>query len=218
MTTPENVLFDFDHTIIRRDAFLNFSVGLVQSEPLRLGLSLPAVALTWPGLFARRTHHPALSAMLWAATVGIDSADLGRRMDAFVARLEHDAWLHADAKTAIELHRERGRRIVVVTGCEQGLARRICERFALGELTVIGSRIEARRSGFAMVEHCVGARKLKCLARHGVRPPWSHAYSDSARDLPILRPARRVTLVNPSLRTRTRVLAELAERTEVVAW
>jgi phosphatidylglycerophosphatase C len=218
MTDPENVLFDFDHTIIRRDAFLNFSIGLVQSQPLRFGLALPCVALAWPGLFARSTHHPALTTMLWAATVGIGPAELARRMDEYVARAELGEWLHPSAKAAIALHREQGQRIVVVTGCEQSLARRICERFGLGELTVIGSRIEARRSGFAVVEHCVGARKLKCLAAHGVRPPWVHAYSDSARDLPMLRPARRVTLVNPSLRTRTRVLAELSDRTEVVSW
>ena len=43
--------------------------------------------------------------------------------------------------------------------------------------------------------HCYGPRKLQALAGHGIEPPFACAYSDSPRDLPMLRAAAQVYLV-----------------------
>ena len=213
------VLFDFDDTVVRGDAFFGFILDLLRKEPRRLPATLVCASAVGLGVAHPKTIAPAVSALLWSAVLGLDRAALAQRMDAFVAaRVRRGGWLHAQAKLTIERHRAEGARVVVVTGCEQSLAERICQALALGELEIVGSQIVPYARSFIVGEHCHHTKKLACLARHGIEPPWDRVYTDSARDLPILQHAQRATLVNPSRRTARLAHRLFGERVEVVRW
>jgi phosphatidylglycerophosphatase C len=212
------VLFDFDNTIVRGDSFLRFVLDLLRREPSRLPATLASASLVGPWALHPLTVSPAITAMLWTATWGLDRVALDARQRAFVERRASSGpWLYEAAREAIEQQRARGARIVVVTGCEQTLAEHICQRLALGTLEVVGSRIERKRGGFVCSVHCHHERKVACLAERGIAPPWDHVFSDSLRDLPLMRHAARVTLVNPSART-ARALQATRAAVEIARW
>jgi phosphatidylglycerophosphatase C len=212
------VLFDFDNTIVRGDSFFSFVLDLLRQQPHRLPPTLASASLAGPPALHPRTLQAAISGMLWTATWGLDRAALDRRVDKFVERrLRSGRWLYEAARAAIAEQRARGARVVVVTGCEQTLAERICQSLDLGELEIVGSLLERKLGGFVCSQHCHHARKLTCLAQRGIAPPWEHVFTDSLRDLPLLRHAARVTLVNPSVRTAREVQAAVG-RVELARW
>lgn len=219
MRPPQTVLFDFDHTLTRGDAFLAFVLDLLQKEPLRALAPALTASVTSVGLLHPATTSVALAASLWSATLGLDEAALTARKVAFVEQLRaQGTWFYEDARRAVAAHRARGDRLVLVTGCEADLAARLCRAFEIGELEIVGSRIARVAGGWWLAEHCYHARKLSCLGRHGVQPPFDCVYTDSSRDLPLLRNARAATLVNASQATQERAQRELAERVTIVQW
>lgn len=219
MAAAKTILFDFDHTLTRGDAFLAFVLDLLRREPLRVPATLACASLTGLGLLHHTTTTRALSSMLWSATLGLDPRALEQRMSTFVTALQHEGtWVYGDARRVVDEHKLRGDRLVLVTGCEAGLALRICEAFALGPFKIIGSRIARARQSWLLDNHCYHENKLRCLAQHGIEPPFDYVYTDSTRDLPLLRNAREATLVNPSKSAERRVLRELGARVTVARW
>jgi phosphatidylglycerophosphatase C len=112
----------------------------------------------------------------------------------------------------LQQHLEAGDRVLVVTGAERQVAQRLWKALGGPEVQFVASQMRRGFGGYVPVEHCIGRRKLDALLRLDLKPPFVAMYSDSGRDLPLLRLARQAVLVYPdrvSLRRVRRVLPQI---------
>lgn len=213
-------LFDFDHTLIRRDSFSGFVRELLWRDWWRvtaaLGL-LPAVGPLWS--LPRTRGIPVLTAV-WLATFGLDRVRLRRHLEAHVEAVVRnpDALVHRDGLARIRAHQQAGHRVVIATGALEELARAICGALGLEDLEIVGSSLRPWRGGMTALEHCYGERKVTMLRARGFPPPWRFVYTDSASDLPLLRHAEEGFFVNPTRRSLLRARRALPAPPVVLRW
>ncbi|MEP7042501.1 MAG: haloacid dehalogenase-like hydrolase [Dokdonella sp.] len=213
------VLFDFDGVIVRGDAFTQFMRNRYARAWWRVLILLPLLpllallALPWRG--RRRLLH---AAVIWAF-VGVGTGRYRELAQVFGRALARDARnIFAPACTALNMHRHNGDRVLVVTGCEEILARAILDELGFADVELVASRFAPGRFGMRIVVHNIRVEKARQLALRGIRPPWDVVYSDSMHDLPILAAARSAVLVNPDRITLARVSACLGRRLSLVEW
>ncbi|NII09761.1 haloacid dehalogenase-like hydrolase [Oleiagrimonas sp. C23AA] len=216
-TAARLVLFDFDGVILRGDAFT-----LLVREQLRRGRwrYLPALAMALPSApLLPFTRRPLRHGVVRAALMGLGEARykaLARRFGQRLAR--QPGRFHRDALTALRRHLAAGDRVVVVTGCETELVRAIFDELGLPDLPLVASRLKRGWVGMRMACHNVGAEKLRQLLAHELGERWDIAYSDSLKDLPMLRAADSPVLVNASPRLQKRATAALGREPRFVDW
>ncbi len=182
-------------------------------------LAAPLLLLASPLLLLRRTRGRAIRFFIRMALLGVSAARYRTLAENFGRALARDArhFLHP-ALAALNVHRHAGARVIVVTGCEEILARSMLDELGLREIELVASKLAAGRFGMYVALRNIGVEKAHQLARRGVRPPWDIAYSDSLVDLPILAAARSAILVNPDRKMLARVSTRLKRRLSVVEW
>jgi phosphatidylglycerophosphatase C len=116
---------------------------------------------------------------------------------------------------ALAAHVEQGHSVIVATAAPACVVRDLLRARGLGTARVVGTRVERRLGGLVARPHCIGETKVHELERRFGITRWSEVYSDSALDLPLMRRASSVTLVEPSARTRGRVERSLGGRIPV---
>ena len=215
---PRVVLFDIDGVLVRGDSFRLFLRMRLRRQPWRVVLLL--TLLPAAPLVLYRTGRLVL--VRWLVRMLL----LGTNMPRYQALAESHARVLAtrrglfvrDAVSALRRHLLRGDRVVVVTGCEEHLARALLQAVRLDGVELVGSRLSAAWFGVALAVHNVGQEKTGQLRAGGVEPPYSCVYSDSAADLPVLVLAERAVLVNPSPDLRERLQSLLGEPYAEVEW
>jgi phosphatidylglycerophosphatase C len=216
---PRVVLFDFDGVIVRGDSFARFLRERYRRAWWRAFALLPAVPLLAAMAASRGGRRRALHAVVGWAFVGVGTLRYRELAQAFGRAFARDTRnVTRAACSALNAHRHAGDRVLVVTGCEETLARAILDELGFAGVEVLGSTFVQGRLGMHLVAHNVRVRKAHRLGRHGVRPPWDRVYSDSHHDLPILAAAREPVLVNPDRRTLAYVSSRIGHRLSVVEW
>jgi phosphatidylglycerophosphatase C len=211
-------LFDFDGTVVAGDTFLAFLLSLMRRHPNRLPAVLGAAVLSMPLLRRDETTSRALARIVAASTAGHASDELERQMDIFVEERIKRPWLYPEARDRVRRHLDSGDRVVVVTGCEERLARRVCSALQLPSVEVVGSRLRKTARGHELALHCFHEHKLRALGAAQLPPPYAHLYTDSTRDLPLVRAAERTTLVNPNTATERAFRSSSSTPLEIVRW
>ncbi|WP_297925276.1 haloacid dehalogenase-like hydrolase [Metallibacterium sp.] len=217
--TPRVVLFDFDGVLVRGDSFSGFLRVRVRRQAWRLALLLPLLPAL-PLLLLRRRGRR----ILLHCTVRL--LLLGTSLSRYRALAESHARVQAlrrgffvpDAVSALRRHLLRGDRVIVVTGCEEHLARALLQAVRLDGVELVASRLRRSWLGAVPAVHNVGREKLRQMEAHGVEPPFACVYSDAGADLPMLLAAERAVLVNPGESLRARMQARLGSRYAEVEW
>ncbi|TAH45457.1 MAG: haloacid dehalogenase-like hydrolase [Gammaproteobacteria bacterium] len=213
------VLFDFDGVLMRGDAFTAF----MRWHLGRSGWRLAACALLMPVLASflalRPTRMRALGAVVRVALLGLDNTRFERLLDRFVPEfVQRPRIFIRDGIRELRRHMQAGEHVIVVSGCEERLLRRIFDAIGLAEIELISSRLREGRLGMRKQVHNIGRTKPLQLAAYGIESPWDVAYSDSAHDIPMLKGAREAVLVNASEETRQRVARALGQAPRSVNW
>jgi phosphatidylglycerophosphatase C len=209
------VVFDFDGTLVGRDSFLDFATRYCLRRPARVLLLVAMLPLA--ALLRLRSSRAALSALLWAITIGTSTRSfvvaLQRYAARTLARCAHEAIFQ-------ELHRhlQAGDRVVIATGSLPVLVHGLFRARRLAYLPVVGSRMKSRWGGLVVDTHCVGRTKPRELERRLGIVEWSTLYTDSFADRSLMRRARDITLVGPNPRTLacTRRLIDAGTRLRVL--
>jgi phosphatidylglycerophosphatase C len=200
------VLFDFDGVLIRGDSFSSFVKKRLGSSASRFALAVPMMAF----LVMKLTRRFAARHCVRVALLGLDTKTYENAIDAFAEQLHaRDGHVIAQGVTRARQHMAAGDRVIVVTGCERGLARRLLDRMNLREVELVASRLGDARFGLHPEMHNYGAEKVRQLEAIGVMPRWLRAYSDSIADVPMLLQADEPVLVNASENLRARVTRAL---------
>jgi phosphatidylglycerophosphatase C len=210
-------LFDLDGTLTRHDTLLPYLGGVLRQHPQRLARLLLVVPALARFALGRADRGAVKSAAIRAVLGGSSRQEIEAWTDEFVPRVLADG-LHADARAALEAHRRRGDRLVLLSaspdlyvpaiGRALGFAATVCTGIAWNGERLTGDLATANRRGAEK------ARVLTALRREhpGLEVV---AYGNSAGDLEHLALADRAMLVNGSARAR-----RLAARSNIdcVTW
>lgn len=212
------VLFDFDGTLVRGDNGTRMIYAFARSRGWPIITMLLATPIVLPLVFFPPTKRLGASIYLWLSTVGMSKQQIKRclkRLSKYTA--SHPERYRIDATwQCLQTHLAAGDKVVIVTGCWQKMAKMILAALGLKGVQVIGSRKKSWHGGYICQPHCYGKHKLICLAAHGVNPPWSYVYTDSASDRYLLKQANHPVLVRPTLYTLIRVRNTIGSDIEVI--
>jgi phosphatidylglycerophosphatase C len=210
------VLFDFDGVLIRGDAFAMFVRDRYARARWRKGLVL--VLSPWFLLMLPFSRRRVLRSLVHVGLLGLDEARYRSLSRAFAMALARRPGLFVrDGLSALRRHQAAGDRIVIVTGCEESLARGVLAELGIGDVEVLASQLRPGRLGLRSDWHNVGRRKVELLARCGIET-WQVAYSDSSHDLPMLASAAEAVLVNATPKLCKRVEKALGRSVTRVEW
>lgn len=188
------VLFDLHGVLVHGDVMHDFLRQRYLAAPWRWLAVLACMPVLLVQRLASRTAAPALWGRL--ALLGVHEARYQRLVDAYAEHLVRRS--RACSRDGLRMVRQRmaaGERVLVVTACEERLARAIFRELGLAEIEVLAAQWRDSWSGMRQALHNSGTNKVRLLARHGVETCVA-AYSDSARDAPMLRLATEAVLVN----------------------
>jgi phosphatidylglycerophosphatase C len=203
--TPSVALFDLDGTLTWRDTLLPFLAGYALRHPTRL-LRLWRL----PGaLIDYATHgrdRGKLKSRAIRAVMGGDRRSMiDAWVEAFVLALERHRRFRPAALATLEVHREAGDHLVLLSASPDLYVPRIgrllgFERTICTEILWRGDRVD----GALKTQNRRGAEKARCLEWLRVEYPNIPiiAYGNSASDLAHMKRADRAVLVNGSAAAR----------------
>lgn len=210
------VLFDFDGVLVRGDTFWMFMRNQYARAPWRKVLVF--LLGPWLLLILPFSWRRVLRSLVHIGLLGLDEARYRDIAQAFATRLvRQPGHFLRDGLVVLRRHQVTGDRILIVTGCEESLARSVLAELGVTGVEILASRLCAGRFGLRSCWHNVGRRKVELLARHGIEA-CQVAYSDSSQDLPMLALAAEAVLVNPTPRLCRRVEKALGRSVTRAEW
>jgi phosphatidylglycerophosphatase C len=217
--TPRLVLFDFDGTLLHGDAYTMFIRRRYRRGWWRGLLVVPIAPLLALISITQRGRHAAARILVRLALVGTDESRYRELVESFGRELARNSRLFSRLGiSTLRRHMHAGDRVLIVTACEERLARAILDELGLTDIELVASGLVRTAWGWRVGVHNIGAEKMRQLAARGIHPPWSAAISDSLADLPILAAADQAILVNPDRRKLKRASARLGTRLGVAEW
>lgn len=213
-SSPPVALFDFDGVLVRGDSLVAFVCRCFLTRPWNLAVLVGLLPLLAWHLAASRPRQ-AWCAVVRAALLGLDSTGYEARVASFARSFARRA--RPDGIATLHMHRARGDRIIIVTGCEERLACAVLREMGLGDTEVLSSSIEPCRFGLHLAWHNTGTHKLVSLHRAGLTA-WRTAYGDSIHDIPMLAVAEHPVLVNAGPRLFWHLVEAAPMRASRVAW
>ena len=219
MTAPPRravVLFDVDGTLLRGDVVLRFLRHLLRDRPLRRALLWVSLPLWAPTLLWWRSLWLGGSWCAWVATAGRRASALQAAQSAWLQAMATQAGRLRIDETWLALHRHAaaGDRVVLVTGGDAALVAALWSALEGPDVEIIGSgRCRGWLGGWWVppARHCIGPRKRPALAAAGITQAAA-AYTDSARDIPMLALADTGWMVRARPRDAARVRRALGAR------
>lgn len=194
VSAPRTVLFDFDGVLFRGDSYSLFMRERYAASLFRRLLLLPA--LPWLLITLPISWRLSVRTLVHIGLLGVSERRYTELATAFAESLvRRPGQFFRDGLNALRRHQMAGDRVVVVTGCEQTVARSIIDQLGLDGIEVLASQFRPGPFGMRVKLHNVGRRKLARLAAFGIGE-WQVAYSDSLADIPMLKPAAEAVLVN----------------------
>jgi len=210
------VLFDFDGVLIHGDAFGLFMRDRYRHSLLRKLLVLPTLPwllLGWPV-----SWRIPVRTLVHICLLGVSEVRYKAAARQFAAQLVRRPKLFCrDGLLVLRRHQAAGDRVIVVTGCEHALVTGVLDELGLTGLEVLASQLRPGALGMRVKLHNVGKRKLQTLGAHGLHA-WRLAYSDSAQDVPMLKPAAEAVLVNGTPKLCMKIEKALGRSVTRVDW
>ncbi len=202
-------IFDLDRTITRAPTWTWFLLHVNGKKPLFWG-QFAVIVLRMIAYKLRLVPRTSIKAAGVKTLKGHDRAQLQTKADAFVANIL-ETGLRPGAVAAINAHKTRGDRLVLVTAAVDVVANPLAH--ALGFDQVISTRLiwPANTNGPVLDgANCYGAEKQRRIAEVEATQPFAsplYAYSDHISDLDLLVRADHAIAVNPSSALRRAALA-----------
>ncbi|WP_296282874.1 HAD family hydrolase [Pseudoxanthomonas sp.] len=185
-------LFDFDGTLTTRETFPDFMRYAVARPRLLVGGVLLA-----PVVFGYRrgwvAGNPTRASIVQVGLRGVDASRLRAQGDAFAREVLPDV-LRPEAMARLAWHRERGDRIIVVSGGLDVYLAPWCATQGVELLCSVLAERDGRITGYAGAQ-CVGEEKVRRVRALCDPQAYAaiHAYGDTHEDNAMLAMAHHRT-------------------------
>lgn len=196
--------FDMDFTLLRIDSAILWMRFLrARGELSRLEL---ARAVYWSALYKLALlDMDVLADRLVSKMRGTVEAELMlKALDFYQTQVAHQ--VAPAALKAIETHRQRGDRIVLLTATTQFLAHNVSRALQLDHTLCTELEVQSGLLTGSISTRCFGRHKVHVAelfaAQHGIDLAQSSFYSDSFNDLPMLLRVGEPIAINPDARLR----------------
>ncbi len=196
--------FDMDFTLLRIDSAILWMRFLrARGELSRLEL---ARAVYWSALYKLALlDMDVLADRLVSKMRGTVEAELMLKAHEFYqTQVAHQ--VAPAALKAIETHRQRGDRIVLLTATTQFLAHNVSRALQLDHTLCTELEVQSGLLTGSISTRCFGRHKVHVAelfaAQHGIELAQSSFYSDSFNDLPMLLRVGEPIAINPDARLR----------------
>ena len=204
MNPPAVTIFDLDHTLTRRDTFLQYLAGFILRNPARIlrCIGLPfAVAEFYLGLIDNRQMK---ESFLSAVLGGIHRQEIEAWTKQYVPQLVSYG-LNEKAMDVLRQHRQAGDLLVLMTASPDCYVLELGKILGFEEIICTATEFVAgRMSGRLVGANVRGMEKLRRFEdlRSRFQSHFITAYADDSSDVPLLLAADRGILVNGSSRAR----------------
>lgn len=210
------VLFDFDGVLSHGDAFHLFVRERYRHSLWRAPLAV--LAAPWLLLLLVIQRRLPRRTLVHIALLGLGERHYRKVAEQFADQLaRRPRQFLRDGLLALRRHQANGDRVIVVTGCEHVLVCRLLAQLGLRSIEIVASQLRPGWCGMRVQQHNLGARNVQRLGALGLSA-WDVAYSDSDHDVPLLRPARDVVLVNATPQQCKKVERALGRAAMRVQW
>jgi HAD superfamily hydrolase (TIGR01490 family) len=212
-------VFDLDGTLTRHDTYRRFLLGYASAHPTKLFRFGPLALDALAHKIGRRSNSWLKERFLLEILGGATHTEIALFADRFVSHLMRTG-MRAGAIRAIEGHRHRGDRLILVSASLDLYVERIASQLQMDHCicTKATRTSDGRIAGTLDGANCYGEEKIRRLSSWvGNDRDRMHvlAYGDHRSDLPLLEWADRGILVNPSRRLER---AAVEHGLETVRW
>jgi phosphatidylglycerophosphatase C len=223
MNPSSIAVFDFDETIISQDSLIGYIGFLLDRNPLRR-YAAGIVSIIRRIFEHSIAYRKALnSIILWLATVGLDSKKLDNLtrefIDSFLDK-PGGAYTYPQAVERLKWHASQQHQIVILSASIDRYIKLFLSRIMPDiDCLIIGSTEKWMLGGTVLSDYCSGSMKIPLAYQAGLpQEQWGYAYTDSARDLPMLAHAGKRFLINPSQKSIDIIRKNLGQTFEVIHW
>ena len=185
-------IFDFDKTLIRKDSFRIF--GLLASEKIWKKVLVLFLALcSKAGLISNKSYKAWVLRIVWLTKDERERERLLQKLFFELRGLENPEIVHA-----LKTHIERGDRVVVLSASPSFYLKPYVQ-FWSEDIKVFGSELQVV-NGKIKFQNLYALQKALCAKSiiEQKRPSSVWVYTDHISDLPLIKIADRVRLINPS--------------------
>jgi HAD superfamily hydrolase (TIGR01490 family) len=199
----EGAFFDLDKTIVSRSSSLALSrplyrAGMVSRGQLLRGAYAQLVYLL-VGADERKMER--LKEGMLQLTKGWDRGQVERLVQDVLLDVI-DPYVYQEALDLIEMHKQAGRRIYIVSSSPEEVVRPLARHFGVSGVIATRAQVGPDNRYTGELEfYAYGAQKAEAMrmlaSRAGLDLDGSYAYSDSITDVPMLEAVGHPVAVNP---------------------
>ena len=198
----EAAFFDLDKTIISKSSSLALSrpmyrAGLVTRGQLVRGAY---AQLVYALVGADEKKMDRLKEGMLQLTKGWDREEVEQLVEDVLIDVI-DPFVYQEALDLMELHREEGRAIYIVSSSPEEVVRPLARHFGVAGVLATRARIVDGKYTGDLEFYCYGEAKAEAIrelaAERGIDLDSSYAYTDAATDLPMLQAVGHPIAVNP---------------------
>ncbi len=203
MTGMEAAFFDLDKTVISRASAFVLSKPMYRAGMVTRSMLVRAAygQLVFTLLGADEGRVNRAKEALLALSRGWDKQEVENLVRKVVVDVI-DPYVYEEALDLMELHRDAGRRVYIVSSSPEEVVVPLAEHFGVDGVIASRADIEDGKYTGRLAFYCFGEAKADAIrdlaAREELDLDTSFAYSDSETDLPMLGAVGNPVAVNPS--------------------
>lgn len=192
------VFFDIDGTLHKEDIFLEFIKCSIKERLLNSVIFLPIIFISFLIYLVNTKGKFGLNLILFFLFLGISESQLGTLTEKFCKSFSLKMTPFDNALKQLEFHKANGDQVIFISGTPVEFIKQIYPSFFnTTNFEVIGSITRRNFGSFYLDERCIYKNKKTMLNnRFNAVLNFSHGYSDSLSDLPILTLCDKAYLVD----------------------
>lgn len=192
------VFFDIDGTLHKEDIFLEFIKFSIKERLLNFVIFLPIIFISFLIYLSNTIGKFGLNFILFFLFLGISESKLNTLTEKFCKSFSLKMTPFDNVLKQLEHHKVNGDKVIFISGTPVEFIKKIYPGFFnTTNFQVIGSITCRKFASFYLNERCIYNNKRTMLkTRFNSVLNFSHGYSDSLSDLPILTLCDKAYLVN----------------------